>query len=235
MTGHQPPGKIVSDTVEETNTRAAAWLAKAIRRAVAAHGTCTMAVSGGHSPWPMFEILARDDTLPWGSVTLFQVDERIAPAGDDARNLTHLEANLIAARPDLRVRLHPMPVNDPDLAAACDRYAAAIHEATAGTGALDVVHLGLGPDGHTASLVPHDGVLACRDRDVALTSGPYQGHRRMTLTYDCLNRARGILWQVVGADKAGALAAMMRGSAEVPGGLIATARATVFADRAASP
>ena len=199
MTHHVSPELVVSGTVEETNSRAAAWLAQAIRTAVKDHGSCTMAVSGGHSPWPMFEILARDDSLPWSAITLFQVDERLAAPGSDARNLTHLEANLIAARPELRDRLHPMPVDDDDLEAACGRYAAAINEATGPSATLDIVHLGLGPDGHTASLVPHDNVLECQDRDIALTSTVYQAHRRMTMTYPCINRARHIMWQVVGA------------------------------------
>lgn len=233
MTTHSPPARQVYDTVEEADTQAAAWLADSINESVAARGSCAMAVSGGHSPWPMFAILAARDDIPWDRIALFQVDERIAPEGDDARNYSHLKANLLSERPELEASTHPMPVNDEDLEAACARYAELLADACGGPPVLDIVHLGLGPDGHTASLVPGDGVLQVTDCDVALTVGTYQGRRRMTLTYPCLNRAKRIMWQVVGADKADALEKMMAGDPSVPGGGIATDQAVVFADAAA--
>lgn len=223
----------VYDTVEQTDTEAAAWLGTAINDAVAARGCCAMAVSGGHSPWPMFAILAARDDIPWDRITLFQVDERIAPVGDAARNYTHLQANLLSQRPELTARTHAMPVNDEDLESACVRYAHLLVEACGDPPVLDIVHLGLGPDGHTASLVPGDGVLQVTDCDVSLTVGTYQDRRRMTLTYPCINRAKRIMWQVVGADKADALEKMMAGDRSVPGGAIATEQAIVFVDAAA--
>ena len=157
--------------------------------AVAAHGRFTFAVSGGHTPWAMFAALFEED-VPWEKVVLYQVDEREAPDGDADRNLTHLCQSLGSAPAEVV----PMPVGDADLDAGATAYAGLLPEQ------FDLVHLGLGPDGHTASLVPGDPVLDEAERPVAVT-GPYQGHRRMTLTYPALARADQLLWLVTGADK----------------------------------
>lgn len=190
--------------------------------AIAARGRFTFAVSGGHTPWAMFAELAA--CLPWARVAVYQVDERVAPDGDPERNLTHLLASLPAGAAG---GVHAMPVTAADLEAAASRYAAALPDA------FDLVHLGLGADGHTASLVPADPVLGVADRDVAVT-GAYQGHRRMTLTYPVLGRARRILWLVTGADKADALRRLRHGDASVPAGRVARERALILADQAAA-
>lgn len=189
---------------------------------VAERGAFTFAVSGGRTPWAMFADLA--GTLPWEKVTIYQVDERVAPEGDPDRNLTQLER---ALPPGAAADIRPMPVWADDLEAAAQRYATELPSK------LDLVHLGLGPDGHTASLVPGDPVLDVTDRDVALT-GPYQERRRMTLTYPVLNRARAILWLVTGDDKVGALARLRAGDPSIPGGRVATAHARIVADAAAA-
>jgi 6-phosphogluconolactonase len=162
--------------------------------------------------------------MPWESVTIYQVDERIAPDGDPDRNLTLLQQSL---PPGGVADVRPMPVTAHELEEAAARYAAALPER------LDLVHLGLGPDGHTASLVPGDSVLEVDDRNVALT-GEYQGRRRMTLTYPPLDRARRILWLVTGDDKIDALARLRAGDASIPAGRIAAANALVIADEAAA-
>jgi 6-phosphogluconolactonase len=203
--------------------RGAAVVAEEARAAVATRGRFTFAVSGGHTPWAMFAQLASHD-VPWEHVTLFQVDERVAPEGDDDRNLTHLLASIPA---DAAADVRPMPVNAADLERAADEYARALPDR------LDLVHLGLGPDGHTASLVPGDPVLDASDRDVAVTGG-YQGRRRMTLTFRVLDRAQRILWLVTGADKADALARLVARDRSIPGGRVAGERALVLADEAAA-
>lgn len=190
--------------------------------AVRARGSFSFAVSGGRTPWAMFERLS--ESIPWGKVTIFQVDERVAPEGDPDRNLTHLRESLPAGA-DVDVRA--MPVGEADLETAATIYAAGLPDR------LDLVHLGLGPDGHTASLVPGDPVLEMTDRDVAIT-GPYEGHRRMTLTYPVLNRALRILWLVTGADKADVLARVVAGDRSIPAGRVASARSLVLADTAAA-
>jgi 6-phosphogluconolactonase len=179
----------------------------------------------------MLRALAEED-VPWGAVHLFQVDERVAPAGDPDRNLTHLRESIgaVALPPD---QLHAMPVEDADLEAAAARYAAALRTVAGDPPALDVVHLGLGSDGHTASLVPGDPVLEVAGADVAL-SGPYRGCRRMTLTYPALDRARTVLWIVTGAEKAPMLRRLQAGDRSIPAGRVGADRALVLADAAAA-
>ena len=211
--------------------RAAAIIAEDARTAVAARGKFTMAVSGGHTPWVMLRALANED-VPWAGVEVFQVDERVAPAGDPERNLTHLEESLLAHAPIKRGQIHAMPVELPELEAAAKQYAETLRAIAGTPPVLDLVHLGLGPDGHTASLVPGDPVLSITDADVGVTA-VYMGHRRMTLTYPILNRSRKILWLVTGAEKVAMLPRLQAGDAAIPAGRISRAQAAVLADRAA--
>jgi 6-phosphogluconolactonase len=203
--------------------QAASYVAARARVAVSARGRFTFAVSGGHTPWAMFAELARQD-VPWANVELYQVDERVAPDGDPDRNLTHLRESI----GDAPARVHPMPVNDSDLDKAAAEYARVLPQR------FDLVHLGLGPDGHTASLVPGDPVLEVADALVAVTQ-PYQGHRRMTLTYPALTRADQLLWLVTGSDKRDPLAKLLAGDQSIPAGRVLATRSLVLADEAAAP
>jgi 6-phosphogluconolactonase len=202
--------------------RGAEIVAAAAAEAGAARGRFTLAVSGGRTPWAMFAALA--GRMQWEKVTIFQVDERVAPDGDPDRNLTQLERSL---PPGGAADVRALPVWAEDLDTAAAMYADALPEQ------LDLVHLGLGPDGHTASLVPGDPVLEVTDRDVAIT-GVYQGRRRMTLTYPVLNRARQILWLVTGEDKVDALERLRSGDPSIPAGRVSPAHAVVIADVAAA-
>jgi 6-phosphogluconolactonase len=214
--------------------KAAAYLAAAARDAVAQRQRFTMAVSGGHTPWQMLRALASED-VPWAQVYVLQVDERVAPAGDPDRNLTHLRESLLSHAPLPPHQICAMPVEDPDLSTAAARYARTLRELAGVPPVLDLVHLGLGPDGHTASLVPGDAVLGVTEVDVAPTGGTYQNRRRMTLTYPVLDRARQILWVVTGAEKVDALRKLMAADASIPAGRVNQANAIVLADRAAAP
>ena len=211
---------------------AAKFIAAEARLAVAARGCFIMAISGGKTPWQMLRDLAAED-VPWAGVQVFQVDERIAPAGDPDRNLTHLRESLLSHAPLRPEQIHAMPVEETDLAAAAKNYAGALQQIAGAPPVLDLAHLGLGPDGHTASLVPNDSVLEVTDADVALT-GIYQKRRRMTLTYPLLNRSRRILWLATGAEKIAMLARLQAGDVSIPAGRIRRANALVLADRAAT-
>ena len=211
---------------------AAVTIAADARDAVAARGRFLMAVSGGHTPWMMLRELANQD-VPWKDVHVFQVDERIAPAGDPDRNLTHLRASLLEHAPLPPQQIHAMPVEMPDLEAAAKEYALTLQNIAGSPPVLDLAHLGLGPDGHTASLVPGDPVLNVNDADVGLT-GVYMGRRRMTLTYPMLNRSRRVLWLVTGAEKVPMFSRLRDGDTSIPAGRIARDQALLLADRAAA-
>jgi len=217
----------------EVVARAGASLtAEAARAAVAARGRFVVAFSGGRTPWQMLRALA-DEKMPWPAVQVVQVDERVAPAGDPDRNLTHLRESLLAHCPLRPEQVHAMPVESPDLEAASLDYALTLRTLTGSPAVLDLVHLGLGPDGHTASLVPDDPVLDVTEKDVA-TTGVYQSRRRMTLTFPMLNRARRIVWLVTGRDKAEMLARLSKADAAIPAGRIHQDAAVVLADREAA-
>jgi 6-phosphogluconolactonase len=219
----------------DANAAAAAgakFIAAQAREAVAARGRFVMAVSGGRVPWQMFRILA-NKTMPWKDVHIVQVDERAAPEGDEDRNLTHLRESLLSRVPLPPGKFHAMPVEENDLEAAAASYANLLRQIVGSPPVLDLVHLGLGPDGHTASLVPGDPVGDVTDRDVAVT-GVYQKRRRMTLTYPILNRARCILFLVNGPEKAKILQRLVSGDTSIPAGRIQRDTAVVLADRAAA-
>jgi 6-phosphogluconolactonase len=212
--------------------KAAEIIAAAARTAVAARGRFVVAVSGGRTPWLMLRVLAGED-VPWQAVHVVQVDERVAPAGHPDRNLTHLYESLIEHAPLRREQIYAMPVEAAELESAAERYTETLQNIAGSPPVLDLAHLGLGADGHTASLVPRDPVLNVTDSDVALT-GVYQGRRRMTLTHPILNRSRRILWVVTGSDKVAALAQLRDADRSIPAGQIQRENAVIFADRAAA-
>jgi len=217
----------VLESAEAVANRAAQAIAAAAREAIEARGKFLLAVSGGHTPWMMLRALAPTE-IPWPAVRIFQVDERVAPTGHADRNLTHLKASLV--HPE---QILAMPVEAEDLDRAAAGYAQTLQRECGSPAVLDLVHLGLGPDGHTASLVPGDPVLNVCDKDVAVT-GPYQGRRRMTLTFPAINRARQVLWVVTGAEKVPMLRRLLRGDPDIPAGRVSGGKSLVLADVAAA-
>lgn len=222
----------IHDDAGAVERAAAAMIAAEARAAIAARHRFAFAVSGGHTPWIMLRELSVQD-IPWAGVHLFQVDERVAPEGDPDRNLTHLRESLLQHAPLRPEQIHAMPVESFDLDVAAIDYARTLRAIAGSPPVLDLVHLGLGPDGHTASLVPGDSVLDVTDKDVAL-SGIYQGRRRMTLTFPALNRARRILWLVTGSEKAAMLQRLLSGDVLIPAGRVFREHALVLADRSAA-
>ena len=222
----------VFDDADSVARAAAAAIAADTRAAIATRGRFALAVSGGHTPWIMLRALAGED-IPWAGVHVCQVDERVAPDGHTDRNLTHLRASLLQHAPLRPEQIHAMPEETADLQAAATQYALALREIAGSPPVLDLVHLGLGPDGHTASLVPGDPVLDVTDADVAPT-GVYQGRSRMTLTYPVLSRARRVLWVVTGSEKVEMLRRLRDGDLSIPAGRVRREQALLLADRAAA-
>jgi len=217
----------------ETVARAAAAMIAEISRAdVSERGRFVLAVSGGNTPWQMLRALGQED-VPWQGVHVVQVDERVAPAGHPDRNLVHLHESLLASAPINPKHIYAMPVEDENLDAAAKKYVRTLQQVSGFPPALDCVHLGMGADGHTASLVPADPVLDVMDADVALT-GLYQQRRRMTLTYPLINRARRILWVITGGEKAAMFERLFKGDASIPAGRVSQTQAIVIADAAAA-
>jgi 6-phosphogluconolactonase len=217
---------------ESVARNAAAAIAIEARTAISARGRFAFAVSGGHTPWIMLRELANQD-VPWAGMHVFQVDERVAPEGDPDRNLTHLRESFLQHAPLRPEQIHGMPVESADLEAAASQYSLSLRDVAGSPPELDLVHLGLGPDGHTASLVPGDAVLNVTNADVSMT-GIYQKRRRMTLTYPALNRARRVLWVVTGAEKVEMLQRLIEGDMSIPAGRVRRENAVVLADRAAA-
>jgi 6-phosphogluconolactonase len=216
--------KVLPDA-DAASRYAAETIAAAGRTAVSARGDYDLALSGGKTPWATIGMLGEMEEMPWEQAHIYQVDERVAPPGDESRNLTHLVQMLSI---DHQAALRPMPVTSRDLELSAAEYEVHLPEH------LDLVHLGLGPDGHTASLVPGDSVLEVDDRRVAMTDGLYQGHRRMTLTYPALAAARRIVWLVLGEAARDPLAKLLAGDTSIPAGRVKNENMLVVADEAAA-
>lgn len=211
--------------------RAAERIAHIAREAVADRGRCALAISGGATPWRAFRALAGED-VPWDRIHLFQADERVAPSGDPERNYSRLKEALIDRIAIPAANLHPMPVEEEDLDVGARRYEAILRRIAGTPAVLDLVQLGLGEDGHTASLFPGDVALHVVDSDVAV-SGLHKGMRRMTLTFPAINRARCILWIVTGSGKSEAMGRLRAGDPSIPAGHVRRGHAVLLADRAA--
>jgi 6-phosphogluconolactonase len=210
---------------DAASQRGAELIAAAGQEAVEARGEFSLALSGGRTPWRMIALLGDLAEMPWDRTQIFQVDERVAPPGDKDRNLTHLVGMLSISH---QAAVRPMPVTSRDLDAAASEYESQLPER------LDLVHLGIGPDGHTASLVPDDQVLEVGERRVAMTAGEYQGHRRMTLTYPELAAARKVLWLVIGEGGREPLARLLAGDASIPAGRVENDDMVLVCDEAAA-
>jgi 6-phosphogluconolactonase len=223
---------IASEDVVAAERTAAEFIARRLMQAVRERGQASLAISGGRTPWGMFDQLAAQE-LTWGAVHLFQVDERIAPLDHDARNWKQVLASALARRVP-RANQHPMPVEIEEPEMAAEQYARTLTEWVGDPPTLDVVHLGIGADGHTASLFADDSPLQETQRLVAV-SHRYEGYQRLTLTLPVLNRARCVVWFAVGAARRAALTRLFNGDTAIPAGQVQRDHATCFTDREAAP
>jgi 6-phosphogluconolactonase len=210
--------------------RAAELVARLAREAVTERGRCALAFSGGTTPLRAFRALSGED-VPWDRVHLLQVDERVAPSGDPERNYYQLKEALIERIAIPSANIHFMPVEEEDLEEGARRYGSILRRIAGTPPVLDLVQLGLGEDGHTASLFPEDPALRIVDEDVAVT-GLHKGRRRMTLTFAAIDRARCILWLVTGSGKSAALERLRAGDRSIPAGRVRSDRAVLLADAA---
>jgi 6-phosphogluconolactonase len=222
----------VLDNADLVAIKAASIIAEEARKAVTLRGCFIFAVSGGKTPWKMLRALT-DEDVPWERMHIVQVDERLAPEGHPDRNMTHLRESLIGHAPILPERIHAMQMEEKDPEAAAASYSRTIREIAGSSGIIDLIHLGLGPDGHTASLIPGDPVLDITDQDVALTV-IYHGRQRLTLTYPIINRARKILWLITGSEKNEMFQRLIDSDLSIPAGRISQEHAMVLADKDAA-
>jgi 6-phosphogluconolactonase len=222
----------VLDNADLVAIKAASIIAGEARNSLALRGRFVLAVSGGKTPWKMLHALA-DEDVPWEGIHILQVDERLAPEGHPDRNMTHLRECLLGHAPILPERIYAMRVDEEDPEAAAESYSRDIRVIAGSSAVIDLVHLGLGPDGHTASLIPGDPVLDITDKDVGLT-GIYQGRNRLTLTYPIINRARKILWLITGSEKSEMLQRLLDSDLSIPAGRISQENAFVLADNDAA-
>jgi 6-phosphogluconolactonase len=226
----------VRENAEQACVAAAQIIAEALRGAAALHGDASLAVSGGKTPPTMLRALTTQ-MVPWDALHLFQVDERCAPDGHADRNATALTSALapVATALDLGKHLHLMNVPDDASPAWTDQaeLAARAYADILPSRGLDIVHLGLGDDGHTASLIPGDAVLDVDDRAVAVT-GMYQDRHRLTLTTPTINQAQLIVWLVIGASKAPMIRRLLAGDDSIPAGRFGGQDGVLVVDTAAA-
>jgi 6-phosphogluconolactonase len=223
---------VTCSDVAAAERAASRYLAMRLGEATRERGRATFAISGGRTPWGLFGQLASQD-VDWGAVHLFQVDERIAPGHPEASNWERFRANPLAQRiPD--TQQHAMPVWIDDAQAAARHYETTLISGTGEPPTLDVVHLGIGADGHTASLFADDPLSQESGRWVGV-SRIHERYRRLTLTLPTLNRARCVVWFATGAERRNALTRLAAGDPSIPASLVQRDRATCFVDAEASP
>jgi 6-phosphogluconolactonase len=203
---------VVVPDVRALGRRGAERVLESVRRAVAARGGAAVALAGGATPRPVYETLAGSalaGAMPWGAVDWYFGDERAVPPGDPESNERMARETLLASRPEALARLHRMPADAEDAEAAAARYARLLPDP------LDLVLLGMGEDGHTASLFPGSPALGVRGARVVPVRGPKPPFRRMTITPPVIESAREVLVLVAGAGKAEALARALDGPLDV--------------------
>jgi 6-phosphogluconolactonase len=200
-----PSEPIVAADLDELARRAAAWMAEEVTQAVARRRGCSLALSGGSTPRPAYERLAAQPAVPWEAVEIYFGDERAVPPSDPASNYRMAREALLDRVGLPEGRVHRMEADDRDLEAAAARYAALLPDR------LDVLVLGMGPDGHTASLFPHSPALRETEKRVVPATSPVPPLHRLTITPPVIAAARRVAVITAGASKAPVVAEVLRG------------------------
>jgi 6-phosphogluconolactonase len=215
---------------------------EAAREAIAARGIFRVALSGGGTPkkiYPMLRSSPRVDAVDWSRVEFWWGDERAVPPDDPESNYGVANEMLLSQLPDVdRAHVHRMPADAEDLDAAAAAHEAELRSAFGVSGddpppAFDLIWLGMGPDGHCASLFPGSSALDERERLVVANWAPGPGAWRMTFTYPLLDAAREVLFLVTGADKAEVLE-QIRDGADYPAARVSAQRTAWVVDAAAA-
>ena len=216
----------------------------ALRDATAARGSGSLCLAGGATPTRLYEQLAAGashDEVPWGDVEFFFSDERDVPPDHAESNYRMARQLLLDRLPARADRVHPMCIDPDDPEASARDYERTLAEHVAadadGVPMLDFVLLGIGADGHTASLFPDSPMLDAGDRWVMTTAVPHFGRRRMSLTLRLLNAARHVVMLVTGAEKSAIVRDVLGGHRDdLPAALVApaTGKLTVVLDPAAA-
>ncbi len=223
---------IASKNTATAESAAAQFIAARLAAAIAGRGQATLAISGGRTPWGLLTRLA-GHALDWKAVRLFQVDERIVAADDAARNWKHFLRTALATRIP-STNHHPMPVEIADAKQAASQYAQLLIRHCGRPPALDVVHLGIGADGHTASLFAGDALLQERQRLVGV-SAIYDGHARLSMTLPVLNHAGCIVWYVTGTERKHSVSRLFAADPDIPASQVKRTHAVCFTDLEAAP
>lgn len=233
--------RVFEEAIDIWRDMASRWREIAIE-AVAERGFFSVAVSGGRTPLGFYCYLGREQDIPWDRTELFQVDERFVSADDDDSNFRLIELALLLKAEIPAAQVHAVPVGERSAAAAAVRYQEEMKEvfrpAPGRWPLFDLLLLGVGADGHTASLFPGATVLEEREDWVAAVRPSTAEHERITLTLPVINRARHIFFLVTGSGKEDALKRIRHGAdPAVPASLVDPegGSLTFYLDREAAP
>ena len=207
---------VVFPDTEKLTYAAADYVVKVAQWSIASHGRFTFALSGGTTPKKLYGLLATEpyrSQIAWEKVAIFWSDERCVPP-DDAESNYHLAQEVMLSQLTLSpTQIHRMPADEADRDAAAEKYSLEMQRVFGETlPRFDLIQLGMGPEGHTASLFPHQPSLHEQQRLVIPVTVPKPPPPRLTFTPPVLNAAQHVLFLVTGSEKADAVQAVLEGN-----------------------
>jgi 6-phosphogluconolactonase len=207
---------VIYSDVEQLSRAAANYIVRVAKESVAAHGRFTLALSGGSTPKKLYGLLASEpyrDQIDWALVEIFWSDERCVPPDNAESNYHMAQEVMLSKLPIAASQIHRVPADEADRDAASQAYTQEIQRiiSSAGVPSFDLIQLGMGPEGHTASLFPHQASLHEQQRLVIPVTVPKPPPPRLTFTPPLLNAAIHVLFLVTGAEKDEAVQAVLEG------------------------